>query len=206
VNRTLGGSREAVRFEIVSAARNYLSQRLDLQQNDFLNKCTSFLLAPSMKDFLKHGVEIMRTVYPNEVQQFCNDVCDSWPIIEIIEFLPHAADHGAQLSSRLCKLIPSTNNSLQKCFASIMVLAPHSMQTERMVSVHNKIVTAIHSTIQEETVNARMQVALNSVGTSSWDPREAVAEFLKRKERHKRNPEFEVYLNRKFVSKFFRKA
>ena len=74
-----------------------------------------------------------------------------------------------------------------------------------MVSVHNKIVTAMRSTIEKEIVNARMQVAMNGVGTSSWDPKEAVAEFLKMKVRRQRNPEFEVYSNRKCVSKFFRK-
>jgi hypothetical protein len=74
-----------------------------------------------------------------------------------------------------------------------------------MVSVHNKIFTACRSTTEEDTINARMVIALNGAGTSSWDPREAVATFLRKKERRQRNPECEIYSERKFAAKFFRK-
>lgn len=194
-----------MRQEVVSAAKNYLIQRLALEQDAFVNRCTSFLQAATLSEFLKDGVEIMKAVFPNEVQQFCNEVCDSWPAIENVGFLPETADCGAQLSVRLRKLLPLTQGSLRKCLASIFVLAPHSMQTERMVSVHNKIVTADRSNLKDTSVNARMLVALNGMGTAYWDPREAVAEFLKKKERRQKYPETEVYSQRKFVSKFFRK-
>ncbi|CAB4034729.1 Hypothetical predicted protein [Paramuricea clavata] len=62
------------------------------------------------------------------------------------------------------------------------------MATERDVSHYNNIKTAGKASFKPETINSVMQVSLNGKATSVFDPRPAVYEFLKRKDRRNRAP------------------
>lgn len=55
----------------------------------------------------------------------------------------------------------------------------------------------------DKKINARIFIALNGVGTA--EPRSAVAEFLRKKERRYGEPDFTTYSNRDFIQKFSRK-
>jgi len=61
-------------------------------------------------------------------------------------------------------MMPVSSGMLRKVLASIAALAPHSMQTEWIVSHHNIIVDDHRSCLASETVNARLTVALKRVG------------------------------------------
>ena len=61
-------------------------------------------------------------------------------------------------------MMPVSPGMLRKGLVSIAALAPHSMQTETIVSHHNIIVDDHRSCLTSETVNARLTVALNRVG------------------------------------------
>lgn len=87
---------------------------------------------------------------------------------------------------------------------AISVLSPHSMQVERIISHHNTIADDKRSCLSEDSMNSRLLVALNGSGTSQYDPRAAVAEFLQRKERRFREPDISTYKAREFAKKFFR--
>ena len=78
------------------------------------------------------------------------------------------------------------------------------MTTERIISHFNKIKTPGRISLNENTINDSLLISLNGTGTAHFDPRPAVAEFLKKKERRFREPDFETYKNRDFVSTFFR--
>jgi hypothetical protein len=79
------------------------------------------------------------------------------------------------------------------------------MQVERIISHYNTTVEDKRSCLSDSSVNDRLLVALNGCGTSNYDPRPAVAEFLLRRERRFREPDVEVYQSREFAKKFFRK-
>ena len=81
-------------------------------------------------------------------------------------------------------------------------MVPHSMQTERMISVCNK--TPNRQSMHIDTVKSRMFIALNDIGTAKYDPRETVGEFLKRKDRRQSEPDCDLYKKREYVAKFFR--
>jgi len=90
---------------------------------------------------------------------------------------------------------------------TVAALVPHSMQTERIISHHNIIVDDSRlcmSIMSIETVNARLTVALNGVGTAHYDPRHAVVHFLMAKDRRNREPDATLYAQRDFAKKFFR--
>ena len=61
------------------------------------------------------------------------------------------------------------------------MVTPHSMGTERVVSHYNRVKTEDRTTLKLETVNNILHISLNGKRTVFFDPREAVAEFLKRK-------------------------
>ena len=83
-------------------------------------------------------------------------------------------------------------------------MVPHSMQTEKMISVYNRLLPPNRQSMHLDTVKSRMLNALNGIGTAQYDPREAVGEFLKRKDRRQREPACDLYKKREYVAKFFR--
>ena len=81
------------------------------------------------------------------------------------------------------------------------------MQTERIVMCvsHHHIIVGDHSSsMNEETRNARLLIALNGSGTAQYDPRAAVNEFLKMRERRRGAPDPELTKNRPYLTKFLR--
>ena len=78
------------------------------------------------------------------------------------------------------------------------------MGTERAVSHFNMVRSSHRLSMTEDTVNGRLLISLNGVGTASYDPRPAVAKFLSSKDRRDRNADLSVYAEREFVRKFFR--
>jgi hypothetical protein len=79
------------------------------------------------------------------------------------------------------------------------------MTTERVISHdYNQVKSPHRMALQQDSINARLYVSLNGVGTAYYDPRPAVAEFLRKKDRRCREPDSEVYRERDFVTKFFR--
>ncbi|KAF0709273.1 Uncharacterized protein FWK35_00027104 [Aphis craccivora] len=79
------------------------------------------------------------------------------------------------------------------------------MTTERVISHYNQIETNHKISLLEETINYRLYVSLNGVGTAHYDPRPAVLAFLNKKERRYREPDLTTYKHRDFINKFFRK-
>ena len=86
-----------------------------------------------------------------------------------------------------------------------MTLSPHSMQTERIVSHHNVVVDDHKTCMNSDTINARLHIALNGVGTAHYDPRLTVVHFLSARNRRERNPSVDFNSQRDFVKNFFRK-
>ena len=60
----------------------------------------------------------------------------------------------------------------------LLAIVPHSMQTERMISVYNKLASPNRQSMNIETVNSRMHITLNGEGTAKYDPRKAVMKSL----------------------------
>ena len=78
------------------------------------------------------------------------------------------------------------------------------MATERVVSHYNNIKTSQRSRLKESTLNTIMHISLNVKGTDLYDPRPAVFAFMTKKNRHKAEPDKELYKEDEFVRKHFR--
>jgi len=76
----------------------------------------------------------------------------------------------------------------------VLSAVPHSMVVERAVSNYNIFRNDKRLAMSLQSVNDRLLVALNVVGTGNFDPRNAVAHFLGSKRRRYREPERVVKL------------
>lgn len=102
------------------------------------------------------------------------------------------------MSNKLRKLIPATTGVLKKLVCALFIVSPHSMTVEKVISHYNQFKSIHRSSTSDTTLNSRMSIALNGIGTAYYDPRPAVAEFLKKKERRYREPDLETYSHRNF--------
>lgn len=86
----------------------------------------------------------------------------------------------------------------------ILSITPDSMRVERAVSCLNNFKTPDRASTVLDTLSDRMTISLNGRGTAEYDPRPAVAKFLKKKERRHKQPDIDTYKRQPFVAKFFK--
>jgi len=194
----------AVRQEVVLSFKNFLDVRFNLEEDKTIQNMINLISATSESQMTSAGRPLVENLFGSEeVSNFATCVCDCWPFIQEIQDID-TPDEGTRHANRLRKLIVCTTGVLQKLLVSFLLLSPHSMTTERIISHFNKIKTSGRISLNEDTMNDRLLVSLNGVGTAHFDPRPAVAEFLQKKDRRFREPTFEIYKTRDFISTFFR--
>jgi len=162
---------------------NFLDERLAVEQATTLKAMSGKLTASSGEDLIEKAKPLVEILFPESMSEFSDAVCDSWEDITEVPHLPPGTDAGCVLSIRLQQMLPRTVGLLQILLAAIKALSPHSMQTERCVSNYNNIRSVCRLSMLPETVNHHLQIAPNAPGTAQFDPRPAVAEFLKYKNR-----------------------
>ena len=138
------------------------------------------------------------------LEEFFGDVCASWSKISEIKDIA-LKDSGSIYALKLRKMTQASQGIMKKFIASFLTLAPHSMATERAVSHYNNIKAVRRMSLKQEIINGVMHVSLNGKGTALCDPRPAVFESLRIKERWNRQPCDELYKDRDFIKKFFQK-
>lgn len=85
--------------------------------------------------------------------------------------------------------VSQLHSVFNKLVQSYVCLTPHSAGPERAVSIHTNLKSNKQSGLSQEAWNSRMFIALNGIGTAFYDPRPAVARFLKSKERRGKLPD-----------------
>ena len=177
----------AVRLEVVQSAINFLDQRMNIEEDDTINNLKAILDAKSPTELITASRALVTQIFGHDdVGQFVEDVCQSWSKISDINHVGDIQDIGTSYALRLRKMTQAS-----------------CVTTERAVSHYNNIKTPERASLKPETINSIMHVSLNGKGTSVFDPRPAVYEFLKRKNWRNRLPNEELYQNRDFIKKFF---
>ena len=144
-------------------------------------------------------------VHEEKLREFTSDVCKSFGQIENILNI-ESSDQGTVLTVRLRKMIQVSQDLLKTLLASFLAVTPHSMATERVVSHYNRVKTEDRACLKQTTINNVLQISLNGKGTVLFDPREAAAEFLKRKSRRNSQPDTELFKDREYMRKFYRES
>ena len=192
-------SNSAIRSEILLSAINFLGQRLEIENDGTVANLTTILNASSPKEIIDASRQFVCDIFgDSQLREFTSDVCKSFGDIERIKNIDSEnTDSGTVLALRLRKMIQVSQGLFKKLLASFFAVTPHSMGTECVVSHYNRIKTEDRTSLKLETINNILHISLNGKGTVFFDPREAVAEFLKRKERRQSKPDTELF-------KFFR--
>ena len=193
----------AVRLEVVQSAINFLDQRMNIEQDETIKSLTKILNANLRTELITASRCLVSQMFgPDHVEQFVADVCQSWTTLNKIGSVD-IQDIGTVYALRLRKMTQASCGVLKKFLVAFLTLTPHSTATERAVSHYNNVKTPGRASLKSQTINSVMLVSLNEKGTAVFDPRPAVYEFLKRKERRNREPSNEHFQNQDFISKFF---
>ena len=196
---------QSIRVEVIASASNFLSERLCMEQERIIKYMKGILEAKTCQSMISAGASLVEDLYPEEMNNFADCVCECWDFIAELPSLPMNTDCGCILSTRLRQLLPVTKGILQKILAAMMSLAPHSMQVERVISHYNNFRSFDRLSTNLDTVNHRLIICLNGCGTAYFDPRPCVAKFLST-ERRLGMPDPETYEKRFYVQKFFRET
>ena len=199
-------SNDAVRVEIVQSAINFLSERMNIEEDGTINNLKKVLESKSAKEFIVSSRDLISQMFGDEaLEEFVGDVCASWSKISEIKEIATEDKVVSRLIMKLRKMTQASQGVMKQFLASFLPLTPHSMATERAVFHYNNSKTVKRTSLKQETINGIMHVSLNGKGTAFYDPRKAVFEFLRIKERRNRQPCDELYKDRDFIKKFYQK-
>lgn len=145
-----------VRQEIVLSFKNFLCQRLNVEEDETTSQMIKLISANSCKEIIEAGCQLVENIFGHDkVLEFVNNVTDFWPIIEDIPNID-TTDKGTQYSLKLRTIAAKTSGILQKLFVTLLIVCPHSMTTERVISHYNQIKTIHTISLLEETINYRL--------------------------------------------------
>ncbi|ESO06003.1 hypothetical protein HELRODRAFT_160109 [Helobdella robusta] len=196
-----GKNFEAVRLEVITCAKNFLERRLDVDQDLQVKAMIDVANAENAEAIIKAGRQIVSDIFgDNYVSEFVDDAVGYYSSFDASSFKPHESN-TAKLYLLLQKTTPSS--LLNKLVQTFFITCPHSMITELVISWHTELKSDLRSSMSRNTVNDRLCIALNAIGTANFDPRPVVADFLSSKTRRSTLPDDELYRNREFVKKFF---
>lgn len=199
-----GRSFDAVRQEIVTSAKNFLMEKLDVEQEKNVKAMIDFANSESIAEMINAGRDVVERLFGTEsVSSFSDDVIGLFSSQGARTLRP-TDNVGAKLYDLLRRSQPSS--VLNKLIQAFIITSPHSMMTERTISCHTELKTDKRSSLSRDTVNDRLHIALNSKGTAYFDPRPSVAKFLSSKERHLKLPDSELYRQSEFAKTFFCEA
>ena len=79
-------------------------------------------------------------------------------------------DRHRSMTEQLKVMARSATGVCQQLLLSVLCVTPHSMATERAVSRFNVVRSTHRLSMQMDTVNDRLIISGNSVGTAAFDP------------------------------------
>ena len=88
-------------------------------------------------EVINAGRQLVEDLFPDEIAQFADAECDAWDALSNLSIFPANSDVGCTLDTKLRQMIPVCSETFQKVLISMYCLAPHSMQTERVVSYYS---------------------------------------------------------------------
>lgn len=194
-------SYHAIRTEIVQTTQNFLKERVNSEISSSVQQIAAFFLACTPREMATKGRALLKQLKMDEGGMQLMDDCS-----DLFIKVPALTDNQKNLQQRFQLVY---NNVTEKSPIAILVnlvlsAAPHSMVVERAVSHYNIFRNDRRLSMSLQSVNDRLLVALNGVGTGNFDPRPAVAHFLGSKRRRYREPKIHSYSTQPFMKKFFR--
>lgn len=192
----------SIRQECILTLMNFLSDRMNAAQTEEIVHLSAIFMSNTAEEMVSRARIVLEKLKDDRVVELCDQsidffaehspvLCDIKDLLGRFEFVSKKVKSSSPLGL-ICNIITTA--------------APHSMVVERTVSHYNRFRSHHRMSMSLQAANNRLVIALNGCGTAGYDPRPAIAEFLTRKERRTRLPEFVDYQNRPFVQHFFRES
>ena len=169
----------AVRTEIIQSLRNFLEERLSME--DELGCVLETLRPENLSNLSKEKVKaihqrILPDVELREVSQSLKNVAD---VIKGKE----ADCNQFQLMKQLILMNEEDYKATITALARIVAAKPHSMDVERIVSSYNLVKSSDRSSLCGETIRDYLVVRHNMPCVANFDVRPAVQEWMTRTQR-----------------------
>ena len=182
----------------------FLDQRINIEEDETINNLKKIMDVSSAAQMINASRDLVSQMFgEDKVEEFVSDVCMSWTNLSQIQVYGQIEDAGTFYALKLRKMTEASCGMLRRFLTCFLTLTPHSMATEGAVSHYNNIKTSSRASLKPESINSYRHVSLNGRGTAYFDPRPAVYEFLKSKDRRNKEPTAESYREREFIKKFF---
>ena len=190
----------AVRTEIVESLRNFLDERLSI--DDELIDVVEALTPQNFSTISKEKVKaVQQLLLPDfelrEVSRSLSVVADT------INGTENNSTHF-QLMQRLIQCDDEEYKPTIVALARIIAAKPHSMDVERLISSYNLIKSTDRSSLTGETLQDYLVVRHNMPCTATFDVRQAVEEWTRRTQRKPRQDrDITRFMHLEYVANFF---
>lgn len=158
---------------------NFLSDRMNASQTEDIVQLSAIFTSKSADEMVSRARIILNKLKDDRVVELCDQSIDFFAEYETV--LSDIKDVPGRF--RFISKIVKGSSPLGVICNLVESAAPHSMVVERTVSHYNLFRSHHRMSMSLQAANNRLIIALNGSGTSTYDPRPAVAEFLIRKER-----------------------
>ena len=111
-------SNDAVRAEIVQSAINFLSERMNIEEDGTINNLKKVLESKSAKEFIVSSRDLISQMFGDEaLEEFVGDVCASWSKISEIKKIA-TKDTGSIYALKLRKMTQASQGVMKQFLAS----------------------------------------------------------------------------------------
>lgn len=104
-----------IRHKILTSSKNFLSQRLNVDQDKSIQLMRNVLTANTCATLIQHSVNALKLFINSEdeekINTLVNDICEIWPIIKDIPQL-ETSDIGVRYSVRLRRMFVKSRGQL----------------------------------------------------------------------------------------------
>jgi hypothetical protein len=141
----------AVRNEVVLSCKEFLSQRVDQEQKNILDRFNEFIDARIAKKVIQAArIDVENLFGKDAVSSFTDDVIGLYAADKLLP--------PSEMNTSTAKLfhylkIAMPHSVFSKLVQSYISLTPHSAGPERAVSVHTTLKTAKQSSYSREAIN-----------------------------------------------------
>jgi len=147
----------SVRTEIVRSAKEYLSQRLDKDQDDIVKGLQMFLDATTAQQMIDATRARVTELFGTDcITQYCDEIIGHFVSGKLPA--PDTTTTG-KLFHMLKISVPGT--IFAKLVQAFLSLTPHSIGPERAVSCHTILKGPKQSSYSRDAINSRMYISLH---------------------------------------------
>ena len=190
----------AVRVEIISSLRNFLEDRLIM--DDGIAEAVETLKPEKFANLSKDKIKAVQQVLLPDFE--LREVSHSLRTVsDVVQGYTEGITQFQLLNRLILQKDPDYEPTIV-ALARVIAAKPHSMDVERIVSSYNLIKSTDRSSLSGDALQDYLIVRHNMTSIAKFDVRPAVEEWISRRERRPRQDrDIQKYMQQEYVTSFF---